>query len=289
MGGLISRHYINQFMPADSPDGRPQISRLIMLGTPNQGSPCADVMDFAFEMTGKNVEAIRQLKPSFLAEFNKVNVNRKGVKFSVLAGNPLPVMCKTVVWNDGVVPVESAIWKIKDHALSKNVHTDLTGTADFSSFVKPRLAVGPKGNHNPEAPDSSELKNQLNENSRNDFASIFINASFKRTNASEQTIRKGFAKAVKLAPKQILEIEIPVKTAKDFGLTFMASNQVSAVLINDKSIVAGKNLAKTIESNAWFRSIYINQAVEQGNWSLKLENTSDRESEVFLTTWNAAQ
>ena len=33
-------------------------------------------------------------------------------------------MCKTVVPNDDV-PVESAIWKIKDNALSKNVRTEL--------------------------------------------------------------------------------------------------------------------------------------------------------------------
>ena len=156
MGGLITRHYIHNFMPP-TPDGRPQIAHLVMLGTPNMGSPCADVMSSTFEVLGKNVEAVRQLKPSVVAEFNRVTTNRKGVKFSVLAGNPLPVMCKTVVWNDGVVPVESAVWQIKDNVLSKNVHTDLTGTADFSSFVKPRLAVGPKGDHNAERPEQPQL------------------------------------------------------------------------------------------------------------------------------------
>ncbi|HKP71957.1 MAG TPA: hypothetical protein VJT82_03400, partial [Pyrinomonadaceae bacterium] len=60
MGGLIARHYIHAFMPP-SPDGRPQVSHLVMLGTPNMGSPCADVMNFTFEMLGKNVEAVRQL------------------------------------------------------------------------------------------------------------------------------------------------------------------------------------------------------------------------------------
>ena len=76
--------------------------------------------------------------------------NRKGVKFSALAGDPLPTMCKSVVWNDGVVSVPSAIYQIADNARSKNLHTDLTGVADFSDFVKPRLAIGPKGDHNPE-------------------------------------------------------------------------------------------------------------------------------------------
>ena len=133
MGGLISRHYIHQFMPPNYQDGRPQIAHLVMLGTPNMGSPCADVMNFAFEALNKNVEAVRQLRQDVVADFNKVNTNRKGVKFSVLAGNPLPTMCKTLVWNDGVVPVPSAKWQIKDNAESKNIHTDLTGTSDFSS------------------------------------------------------------------------------------------------------------------------------------------------------------
>jgi hypothetical protein len=98
---------------------------------------------------------VRQLRQDVAAEFNKVNVNRKGVKFSVLAGNPLPTMCKEIVSNDGCVSVPSAHWTIKDkrdfaahpHRLDRN--------GRFLRFVKPRLAIGPKGNHNPEAPDAS--------------------------------------------------------------------------------------------------------------------------------------
>ena len=52
MGGLIARHYIHAFMPP-SPDGRPQVAHLFMLGTPNMGSPCADVMDATFNVLGK--------------------------------------------------------------------------------------------------------------------------------------------------------------------------------------------------------------------------------------------
>ncbi|HLM61270.1 MAG TPA: hypothetical protein VK308_10730, partial [Pyrinomonadaceae bacterium] len=62
MGGLISRHYIHQFMPAQTPDGRPQIAHLVQLGTPNMGSPCGDVMSTTFDLLGKNVEAVRQLR-----------------------------------------------------------------------------------------------------------------------------------------------------------------------------------------------------------------------------------
>lgn len=292
MGGLISRHYIHQFMPPPAEDGRPQISHLVMLGTPNQGSPCADVMDFAFEMIGKNVEAVRQLRQDVVAEFNKVNVNRKGVKFSVLAGNPLPNMCKTLVWNDGVVSVPSALWQIKDNAQVKRLHTSLTGTEDFSGFVKPRLAIGPKGNHNPEVPDASQIPSQT----RADFSARsnveFLKATFaERTmerEISENLFKPDFAKAVKLAPKQVQEIEIPLVEAQNFGVTLMAASDISVTLLDEKGVVIGKNPAKTPEASSWFRSIYVDKPISVGTWKLRLENTSERELEAVIAAWKDA-
>ena len=281
MGGLITRHYIHQFMPPNSPDGRPQIAHLVMLGTPNMGSPCADVMNTAFEALGKNVEAVRQLRQDVAEEFNRVNVNRKGVKFSVLAGDPLPTMCKSLVWNDGVVPLQSAIWKIKDNAKMKKLHTDLTDTESFSSFVKPRLAVGPKGNHNPEAPDASQYGARL-------FSSdvpprIYGARSFDFE--TSQNPAQPFAKSVRLAPKQTAEIDLPVEAALNFGITFMAANSVSASLLDSSGIVIGKNLSVGPEANQWFRSIFIDKPTSASIWKLRLENTSDREMEVVLTRW----
>lgn len=293
MGGLISRNYIHQLMPPAYQDGRPQVSHLIMLGTPNMGSPCADVMNFAFEFIDRNVEAVRQLRPSVVEEFNRVNINRKGVKFSVLAGDPLPTMCKTVVWNDGVVPVPSAIWKIKDNALSKNIHTELTGTADFSKFVKPRLAIGPKGNHNAEAPELPNYPNQNGQRNVNLFDSYFVKAAYKthisnEASFDEEDFKPDFAKALKLTAKQSMEVEIPVKEALNFGVTFMASPEISVTLLNDKGMIVGKNLTKTPEANAWFRSIFVDKNVSGGTWKLKLENGSKCELEVILATWSNA-
>ncbi len=280
MGGLISRHYISQLMDANTSDGRPKVSHLIMLGTPNMGSPCADVMDIAFGMVGKSVEAVRQLTPDYVAGFNRVNTLRKGVKFSALAGNPLPTMCKEIVPNDGVVSVPSAKWTIADTAESSNIHTDLTGTSDFSSFVKPRLAIGPKGNHNPEVPTSNiGLRNS-------EFG--FRNVSYRPETTSNGSSRSDidFAEAVKIGPKQSVEIEIPVKEAMNLGLTFMASSDVSATLFDAAGILAGKNPAKTPAAGNWFRSIFVDRPVTAGSWKLKLENTSDRETEIIVASWS---
>jgi hypothetical protein len=293
MGGLITRHYVHNFMPP-SPDGRPQVAHLVMLGTPNMGSPCADVMDSTFEVLGKNVEAVRQLKPSVVAEFNRVTTNRKGVKFSVLAGNPLPVMCKTVTPNDGVVPVESAFWTIRDRALSGNVHTELTGTSDFSSFVKPRLAVGPHGDHRPEAPELPQYPGQINQNTRGDSSPLFVNASYEAfssfSNAgTDESFRPSFAREVRLAPKQVLEVEIPVTAgAANFGVTFMAGALVSATLADAVGAERGHNLAGSPESRGFFRTIFIDRNVAAGTWKLRLENTGTLEAAAVIAAWSDA-
>ena len=120
-----------------------------------------------------------------------------------------------------------------------------------------------------------------------------MNAVYKPETAIENPVdenlyKPDFAKAVKIAPKSSVEIEIPVSQGNDFGLTFMASNEISATLFNDKGVIAGKNLTKTPEANAWFRSIYFDKAVASGTWKLKLENTSDRELEAIIATWKDA-
>lgn len=281
MGGLISRQYIHAFMPPTE-DGRPQVSHLVMLGTPNMGSPCADVMDIAFSLTGTTPEAIRQLKPEVVAEFNRVTTNRKGVKFSALAGNPLPVMCKSVVANDGVVPVPSAKWTIADNAESRNVHTELTGTSDFSSFVKPRLAIGPKGDHNPEAPAAPGGV----ANGTNSWLSGFDPGKIVAANGlGSGMFTQDFGRALKLAAKQSVEIEVPVEAASNFGVTFMSDPKVSATLFNERGEIVGKNLTDSPESLAWFRSIYVATPTTAGKWKLKLENTGDFEYPVIVTTW----
>lgn len=294
MGGLISRHYIHHFMPP-SADGRPQVAHLVMLGTPNMGSPCADVMNSTFEVLGKQVEAVRQLQPSVVAEFNRTTTSRKGVKFSVLAGNPLPVMCKTLVWNDGVVPVESAVWKIRDNALSKSVHTDLTGTSDFSGFVKPRLAVGPKGDHNPEPerPELPQYKGQTDRPLGDSFAAVFVRAAYApqtaaaaESGASDEAFRPSFARELKLAPKQAVELEIPVAAAASFGVTFMADARVSATLADERGAVRGKNTADTPEARGFFRTIFVEKGVGAGTWKLRLENTGEFEATAVVAAWS---
>ncbi|HQZ94854.1 MAG TPA: hypothetical protein PLP21_00975 [Pyrinomonadaceae bacterium] len=152
MGGLIARDYIHSMMEPLDTDPRPRVSHLIMLGTPNLGSPCADLLDIGFDLFGEKVQAVSQLRQDFAEEFNRTTTEQRGVKFSALAGNSVPFSCKWSGEGDGVVPVRSALWTVKDTGLTSSIHTEMTGTKDFTNFVKPRLAIGPKGDHNPAMP-----------------------------------------------------------------------------------------------------------------------------------------
>ena len=178
MGGLISRLYIHRQMP-NMPDNRPQVKHLIMLGTPNAGSQCADTIDLKFRLFGDRVQAIKDLKPENVAVLNQYVRARKGVKFSALAGNVIPLMCGGYMWNDGVVSVESAIYGISDHAYAIEIHTNLTNSKWFQRFVKPHIVTGPKGTYPlPVISDPNDMgrwKNDFDSYRKEpDYSSLFI-------------------------------------------------------------------------------------------------------------------
>lgn len=129
MGGLISRSYIQKLMP--SPNGVRAVRRLVMLGTPNGGSPCANL--FSVPMT-------YALRTDVMARFNATVTDHKGVPFSVAAGYHLPFTCDELSPGDDVVPLWSAPLGVEDVQQFDIAHTSMTGSADlFQQFVLPRL------------------------------------------------------------------------------------------------------------------------------------------------------
>ena len=271
MGGLISRRYIHAAMPS-YPDGKPQVAHLVMLGTPNMGSRCADLISAPLETVGRSMDALRELRPSVVEQFNATHSERKGVEFSVLAGNPLPAICYMLNANDGVVTVPSATWTIADNAQQSVLHTDMATTAGFSSFVKPRVAVGPGKQPQPSALSALAQGADAAEGGRGDGGSV----------------TPDFSKIVKLSPGQTMKVAIPVEDARNFGLTFVAASKVSATLTDDKGAVVGANLAGKPEASQIFRSIFVGQPITKGYWVLTLQNTDEFEREVVLSTWSNA-
>jgi hypothetical protein len=134
-------------------------------------------------------------------------------------------------------------------------------------------------------PDLPQNPNRLSQNLNGNFAPMFVNASFQRQQTDFETANERkptFAKEVKIAPKQTLEIEIPVEQAASLSLIMMANSSISATLLNDKGAIVGTNLAGSPESKGFFRTIYFDKPVANGTWKLKLENTGTFESPALL-------
>ena len=275
MGGLISRRYIHASMPS-YPDGKPQVQHLVMLGTPNMGSRCADLISAPLEAAGRSMDALRELRPSVAAQFNAIHTNAKGVKFSILAGNPLPSICYMLTANDGVVAVPSAIWTIADNAQQSVLHTDMATADGFSSFVKPRIAIGP-------AAQASGARLAV-------LAAPSAAATGRDAAAGELAesgpVAPDFSKIVKLAPGQAMKVAIPVKDGRNLGMTFVAASSVSATLVDDQGAPAGANLSGKPEASQLFRSLFVDRPVSKGSWTLELRNEAQVEREVVLSTWS---
>lgn len=302
MGGLISRRYIHDAMPTYY-DGKPQVSHLVMLGTPNMGSPCADVAGWVATFLRMPATALKQLRTDDAALFNRLYINRRGVPFSILAGDPLPVMCKTPVWNDGVVPVESAMWQIADRAKSSNIHTALTGSDDFLAFVKPRLALGPKAAHESNGEDASfsaldSAKGALSSSARGRAAGA---RTAGNTSPNAQTSKAlsapsaaspdsagpiNFAKALTMSANEKIVVPIPVAAGANLNMLLMAPSTVSATLSDAQGNVVATNQSGKPEASQPFRMLVVDKPIAKGQWSLSLTNQGPVTQEAMVGSWS---
>jgi pimeloyl-ACP methyl ester carboxylesterase len=296
MGGLIARYYIHELMPLNYIGNRPAVTRLLMLGTPNQGSPCADLMYRALSATGNKVWALYELIPSVVERFNKSVKNRKGVRFSSLVGWRIPQTCQSPPRGDGVVSIGSARWMILDWKYSNSLlNADLTSRADFGNFVFPRLSIGPRGNQDPElvAENSDFDEPSLD---RYGFNRVFQKASFKRSQktsgdaddlATNDEPLEGLtlAKEVKLAANQTTEIEIQMKNGSRAAVVFAAPPDVSATLFDAAGKIIGVNESGSAEAKGMFRTISVEKTIAEGAWKLKLENKATTTANVILAAF----
>jgi pimeloyl-ACP methyl ester carboxylesterase len=295
MGGLISRQYINSFMTTEF-DRKPVVTHLVMLGTPNQGSPCADIVNYLFEENGHNqMEAMRELKPIIVRAFNTRVTDRKQVLFSVMAGTPLPFTCHEKVQGDLVVPIQSALYTIPDRGFTTRNHLDMTGKEDFQAFVLPRLAVGPKKARTEFY--MSALENNRNENfaaggdvdekdDRYGFNQYFQKASYKRAETVEADNDDSLKnlttrQKVELQANQTKEIEIPVNDASYAGVVLVATPAVSATLTDASGAILGVSSGGREAVKQLFRTIAVDKKVTKGVWKLKLENLGSIPTIIF--------
>jgi pimeloyl-ACP methyl ester carboxylesterase len=300
MGGLVARLYA-QKQPT-VPDGRPQVKHLVMLGTPNAGAACVDVFAGKFGLFKKELNAAKELTGENMTEFNRHVVNTGGTKFSALAGNPVPIICGGMEWNDGLITVKSAKYGVSDTGETNSLTNQMFDIRTFNNFVKPHLITGPKGTYPSEVVNDPtdwrrwQLRTSINnpgsgsgryqDASRED---LYRMVSYARESAAPiGEVSQPFSGEVKLGPKQITDIEVPVEAAQNFGLTFMANPSVTVSLIDDKGRVLRKEVAGSEFASAMFRMLFADKPLIKNTWKLRLENTSDLEQEFAGYGWSLA-
>jgi pimeloyl-ACP methyl ester carboxylesterase len=138
MGGLISRYYIARVMEERD------VAQLIMLGSPQQGTACANLP----ASLNLHLPATLELRPDYVRDiFNQQITERHGVPFYILAGTPIlsenQSPC-TAVPSDIVISRGSAGGITATISEMPVLHTDLnTSEAVFTDFLLPLLQKPP--------------------------------------------------------------------------------------------------------------------------------------------------
>ena len=267
-GGLAARAYINGLMPTQF-DGRPTVSHLVMIWTPNKGTPCVLGFGGLFSrILYKNADAYTELEPDNMKKFNMMVKNKNGVKFTTIASTYYNKTCQSTAPGDSVVPNGSAAWSAKDRVFTIRpfAHGKMIGDVGNFKEVYKRLAIGPGGNHNPD-PDGfiggGPVPEWLPSKVTRLYSDVVIMARRISRTKGQTGADQGdddsaadkvpvFSTAMKIQPKSSQEIAVPVKKGARLVLNFIAPPNVSVTLVKPDGTVAGQNLAGTPEADADF-------------------------------------
>lgn len=139
MGGLVTRYYLDRLMTEDD------VAQVILLGTPNGGSPCGGLLstlDFFMPAT-------LELHPSYINEiFNKQITNTRGVPVHAVAGS---LITDPSISPCSSVPTDSTVSLASVQAIPLHLagmipleHNFLPSEEEvFAQFVRPLLQAAP--------------------------------------------------------------------------------------------------------------------------------------------------
>lgn len=262
MGGLISRQYVQAFMP-DPVEGDPVVDHLVMLGTPNHGSPCAAILPLA---------GMYELRPEAVERLNGHVRDRRGVDMSVLAGVPVPFTCQEPAVGDGVVSIASATTGWQDTQVSPNVHTALTGHQDFGLFVLPRLVPGLA-----RARGASEMPAA--------DARPHATAGVGRASDAngDQLPQLATTRVIRVGGRQELTIPVPSGDATRVGVAVAGGPSVALELRSPNG--SGEGVPDEQSANPVRSIVSRDDEFEPGTWHAYLWNDSTQPVDVTLTVW----
>jgi hypothetical protein len=291
-GGLMARSYVHGAMPR-SFDGKPTVTQLVMVGTPNMGTPCSTGLETIFtKIFSRNVPAFNEVSIKNMKTFNERIKARKGTKFSVLVGNAFDPNCQMDGPGDGITPNRSAIWTIKQWKFSTvpaRHENQLGQQANFTQIVN-WLAIPPNGDHRPQTDffmGSTEPDENFGKLRRYGAMAHLDNIEGNWANVpfGDENSEPDFAAGTKLGANQTSEVAIPVTKGSRFSVTFLAPPNVSATLTDASGAVIGKITAGTPEAEGAFRTITVKKPFEAGTWKIKFENSERSEAEIAIVAF----
>ncbi|HXF61546.1 MAG TPA: hypothetical protein VNK95_08010, partial [Caldilineaceae bacterium] len=255
-GGVIARRYIHSFMPNDTPDGRPVVKNLVMLGTPNQGTDCARLqLSMALRYNLPNWIAPLELTPPAMASFNQEVTNGKGTQFSVLVGDKHGYDC-AFPWtqpSDDVVLVDSARYIYGNVGYSNSRHGEMPGSLDdFKNFVLYSLAVGRKSGQGALAAAATPAEDPAPMPAPQPVMSQFLS----------QTVGAGAT----------VELSFVLPQAEAAAVTLVTSPTVASTLLAPDGQLVQEVTAGSAETQGWWRMLLADPA-RPGSWTLRLTNT----------------
>jgi pimeloyl-ACP methyl ester carboxylesterase len=297
-GGLIARYYVHQFMK-DVYTNRAEIAHLVMLGTPNNGSPCAHIFRKNNLIMGRPTLPMSQLLPGPMQIFNRDIYKRNRTRFSALAGTVSPITCVSFQEGDGFTPAVSAAYNIDDSMYIRLPHQSLTSEHVFKNFVKQRLALDPataraeEASFNGQNFPARENPAVINSAATNAFPNIPATwqASAGRAmfsdplaNADDDTPAPGVTldTVVKVPAGKSTEIDVPVLTGARAAIVLAADANVTATLTDARGKIIG--ISAGAEAGQIFRSIAVEKP-SAGNLKLRLENAGAEESTALVAAW----
>lgn len=288
MGGLITRQYIQTEMPS-SPDHKPVVNRMLQMGTPNRGTPCADMVVLNATLTDSSVPfspATEQNTTRFVrGVFNEQYTNLKGVTPANLAGvgRPLPCLAppEHTEFHDSdlIVPLWSARF-YPDVPRTGTVHMSMTDSAwDFESYVKPRLASVPGKDGDPDLP---RLTKGVTGDSAMDAAPAATATDDGGTDAG--SVFAASSTAVEAGKTVSVPLDVPQGSA--FGVTGSLPSTVGLVLRNPSGEPAAQYAAGSDEAKQPVQGLSVAKP-RAGAWKLEITNSATEPVTANLGAWVA--
>ncbi|MBB2915045.1 pimeloyl-ACP methyl ester carboxylesterase [Streptosporangium becharense] len=281
MGGLITRQYIQSTMPRVT-DGRPAVNRMLQMGTPNQGTPCANmVMETAMLTWPYAVPyfpATLENTTFFVRDvFNEKYLNLKGAKASNLVGVGQLVPCVSLRgelprMGDLIVPRWSAQFIYTDVPTTETMHTSMPESVpDLLSYVKPRLAGMTAGGASALAKASSApVSAQADDGAAGDTDGMSTFAT----------------PSVRAEPGQTVSAPLEVPPGEVLGVTGALPSTVGLVLRDPSGKAVAQYAAGSEAAKQPIQGLSVADP-QAGAWKLEVTNTGGEPVTANVGAWVA--